>query len=319
VIVTPTAPPATPPGAPPEIAWPRIPGEGFNLGAAEAAATDVGVTGAAGVGEGTVVAGGTALGEGAVVTGSGVAAGGTVVAEGTIAVGGTTAVAEGTVIAGAVAGSEVAGTSTAVAGAALASNPVGWVILGAIVLVGVGVVVYLVVTADDQPRQAPGAPGGAPVADPGTTTPATAPGTAGGGPMVDPTVQTPAVAPGAGPATPLQASGPLDGKRDENVYDSSGNLITDIDSIEGDTLWEEKSAVSATDIPAWVAEHITEKFEAYLRARAQLPPFYVNAAIGFRFQYAVKIDLATAIWDEIERLRAAHPDVQIQLDLPPNP
>src|SRR5208282_1333315 len=78
-------------------------------------------------------------------------------------------------------------------------------------------------------------------------------------------------------------SGPLEGKQDYGVFDSRGNQITDIDSIEGDTLWEEKSAVNATNPNEWVKENITDKFEAYMKARDRLPGEYKNAKIGFRF------------------------------------
>jgi hypothetical protein len=52
---------------------------------------------------------------------------------------------------------------------------------------------------------------------------------------------------------------------------STGNLITDIDLVENGVLWEEKSAVFATDIARWVSKHIIGKFHSYMRARQQLP------------------------------------------------
>ena len=172
--------------------------------------------------------------------------------------------------------------------------------------------IYLVTR--EEPRQLPGAPGGAPAIEPGTPEPALAPATPGGVPAREPDTVTPASAPGAPSAGPVQASGPLDGAREHDVFDANGDLITDIDHIEGDTLWEEKTATNASDIEAWVAENITEKFDAYLRARERLPSFYVNAVIGFRFIYPLKLDFATAVWNEIERLRSEYPDVTIEFE-----
>jgi hypothetical protein len=66
-----------------------------------------------------------------------------------------------------------------------------------------------------------------------------------------------------------------------------------------------------------VAEHITGKFEAYLRARARLPAFYKDAGIGFRFENPLKPDFGEAIWNEVDRLRGVHPDVRIEIEIPP--
>jgi hypothetical protein len=44
-------------------------------------------------------------------------------------------------------------------------------------------------------------------------------------------------------------SGSLEGMRGVEVRDpATGNLITDIDVVENGVLWEEKSAVFATDV-----------------------------------------------------------------------
>jgi hypothetical protein len=116
------------------------------------------------------------------------------------------------------------------------------------------------------------------------------------------------------PPKPMQtgggagAHGPLEGAVDHLVYDARGDLITDIDLIENDTLWEKKSATNAGDVKDWVAKHITEKFDAYLRARDRLPAYYKNAKIGFIFEGSPKAELWDAIMDEIERLQQLHPD-----------
>jgi hypothetical protein len=78
-----------------------------------------------------------------------------------------------------------------------------------------------------------------------------------------------------------------------------GNLITDIDLIENDVLWEKKSAENAGDIKGWVAETITGKVEKYLRARAPgspLPAYYGNAKIGFIFEGAPSRSYGTPSW-----------------------
>jgi hypothetical protein len=102
--------------------------------------------------------------------------------------------------------------------------------------------------------------------------------------------------------------GPLEGAREHPVTDAKGDLITDIDLIEDDKLWEKKSAMNAGDVKEWVKTHITEKFEAYLKARDRLPAHYKNAKIGFIFEGAPKEELWRAIMDEIDRLQGLHPD-----------
>ena len=119
------------------------------------------------------------------------------------------------------------------------------------------------------------------------------------------------------PPRPMQTGGgtgphgPLEGADNHKVFDAAGNLITDIDLIENDVLWEKKSAENAGDIKKWVAENITGKVEKYLRARApgsSLPAYYRNAKSGFIFEGAPKEELWDAIMDEIERLQQLHPD-----------
>jgi hypothetical protein len=116
-----------------------------------------------------------------------------------------------------------------------------------------------------------------------------------------------------GPPKPILSGGgtgrgPLEGATEHPVHDSKGDLITDIDLIENDTLWEKKSAVNAGDVTKWVEENITQKFEAYLKARQRLPAYYKNAKIGFIFEEVPKDELWGPIMDEIERLQGLHPD-----------
>jgi hypothetical protein len=117
--------------------------------------------------------------------------------------------------------------------------------------------------------------------------------------------------------TPTPApKGALEGRRAVEVTNpKTGNVITDIDEIKGGVLWEEKSAIFATDNAKWVEKHITKKFNAYLEARKNLPG-YENAPIGFKFTAGKPVDpaLEKAIIDEISRLRKANPGVDIRLE-----
>jgi hypothetical protein len=110
-------------------------------------------------------------------------------------------------------------------------------------------------------------------------------------------------------------TGPLEGARGVEVRDpATGNLITDIDSVENGILWEEKSAGFATDATKWVNKHITGKFNSYMKARQQLPG-YENAPIGFRFPgKPADPALEQAITNEVEALRQANPGVDIRLE-----
>ena len=109
--------------------------------------------------------------------------------------------------------------------------------------------------------------------------------------------------------------GPLEGARAVEVRDpATGNLITDIDAIEQGVLWEEKSAVFATDVAKWVGKHITGKFRSYMTARGHLPD-YRDAPIGFRFPgKPADPALEQAIATEVDFLRSANPGVDIRLE-----
>jgi hypothetical protein len=120
---------------------------------------------------------------------------------------------------------------------------------------------------------------------------------------------------GTGGSGNAPKTGPLEGERGVEVRDpATGNLITDIDSVENGILWEEKSAGFATDATKWVNKHITGKFNSYMKARQQLPG-YENAPIGFRFPgKPADPALEQAITNEVEALRQANPGVDIRLE-----
>jgi len=106
----------------------------------------------------------------------------------------------------------------------------------------------------------------------------------------------------------------LEGETNLDVFDPySGHTITDIDLINGGTLWEEKSAWWAQDDNAWVAKNIYGKFESYLEARRYLPARYANAPIGFAFEQAPDVPLGAAVVNAVDQLRADNPSVTIYL------
>jgi hypothetical protein len=119
-----------------------------------------------------------------------------------------------------------------------------------------------------------------------------------------------------------ETTGSLEGQKDYQVNDptNSGRTITDIDSIEGNILWEEKSATSGVnrltgvdETAGWIQDHVTIKFARILEARHHLPG-YENADIGFRFTGpGVDPAFRAAVEAEIIRLRSAHPNVTIYL------
>jgi len=117
--------------------------------------------------------------------------------------------------------------------------------------------------------------------------------------------------------------GKLEGKREYDVRDPKNpeRTITDIDSIEGNTLWEEKSATDAINrvkksdcTSQWLEKHIRKKFTAYQEARQHLRG-YENAAIGFRFtKPGVNPDFRSAVEKEVNQLRAENPDIDIIIE-----
>ncbi|SMC98191.1 hypothetical protein [Kibdelosporangium aridum] len=87
--------------------------------------------------------------------------------------------------------------------------------------------------------------------------------------------------------------------------------ITDIDRPESGVLWEEKSAVNATDVDKWVNKQVIKKTEAYIAARQHIAG-RENAPVGIDFTSpnpdpAFKAAVEKAIAD----LRVKYPDVTI--------
>jgi hypothetical protein len=110
------------------------------------------------------------------------------------------------------------------------------------------------------------------------------------------------------------AGGCLDGELEYVVTDpATGNIITDIDSIENGELWELKSGIPWWEDEAWLSKQLDEKFQAYLDARKQLPPEYRDAVIGFRFTNP-KIDAKTRAVITARLQQLAH-DAGVQLKI----
>ena len=117
--------------------------------------------------------------------------------------------------------------------------------------------------------------------------------------------------------------GPLEGERNYVVRDPNitGRNITDIDHIQGDTLWEEKTVTSGLNLytgldesARWIQENIVGKFNRYLEARLYLPG-YENAAVGFRFTSSgVDPQFKDLVERKISELRATHPTVTIRTE-----
>jgi hypothetical protein len=113
---------------------------------------------------------------------------------------------------------------------------------------------------------------------------------------------------------------PLQGKTEYQVMDPKNpeRTITDIDRIDGNTLWEEKSATDAKnrltgadETPKWIQKQITDKFQRYLEARKLMPGFN-DAQIGFHFTSpGADPAFRAAVEAEIARLRSANPGVDI--------
>lgn len=108
----------------------------------------------------------------------------------------------------------------------------------------------------------------------------------------------------------------LEGARDHVVDDpkDSGRTITDIDHVQDGVLWEEKSAINATNVDRWTAKHIDKKFDAYLEARQNLPGCE-EAPIGFRFvEPNPDPEFKLAVEQSINKLKESYPDVKICLE-----
>ncbi|MFE2095364.1 hypothetical protein [Streptomyces sp. NPDC059460] len=60
-------------------------------------------------------------------------------------------------------------------------------------------------------------------------------------------------------------------------------------------------------------EHIEGKFDRYLRARKQIPEYYADASIGFRFTRPNQDPrFMEAVEARFQKLREKYPDVHIQ-------
>lgn len=112
---------------------------------------------------------------------------------------------------------------------------------------------------------------------------------------------------------------PLEGATNVQINTASGRTITDIDRIEGGTLWEQKSATNAInritgadETEDWIQRNITDKFSRYLVARQYLGADYQDANIGFEFTSPnADPSFKNAVNAQIEQLRATYQNINI--------
>ncbi|MFD4953477.1 RHS repeat-associated core domain-containing protein [Streptomyces sp. NPDC058451] len=111
---------------------------------------------------------------------------------------------------------------------------------------------------------------------------------------------------------------PREGDRDYQVEDPSNlsDTITDIDRIEGGTLWEEKTATGQNpnmNAEKWAQKHVVKKLNSYVRAR----PFmqgYEDAPLGVDFTASgATPQFRATVESTVEKWRAANPGVSVSV------
>lgn len=103
----------------------------------------------------------------------------------------------------------------------------------------------------------------------------------------------------------------------ERITHRHRRKLTSIRRYHPLTIWaankQHKSVLGYWADEKWLVEHIEVKFDRYLRARKQLPEYYADASIGFRFTQPNQdqrfIEAAEA---RFQKLREKYPDVHIQ-------
>ena len=96
--------------------------------------------------------------------------------------------------------------------------------------------------------------------------------------------------------------------------DDLSDTVTDIDRVEGGTLWEEKTATGQNpnmDTPSWVQKNVVGKLNSYTRARQYLTG-YENAPLGLDFtQPGATPEFKAAVEQAVEEWKAANPGVPV--------
>jgi uncharacterized protein RhaS with RHS repeats len=111
---------------------------------------------------------------------------------------------------------------------------------------------------------------------------------------------------------------PVDGDTNYVVDDPNdwSKTITDVDRVEGDTLWEEKQATGQDpriNTERWVEKHVFKKLDSYVEARSHLEGWQ-NAKLGMDFttpgatpEFKAAVDQAIGQW------KTNNPGVEVQV------
>lgn len=113
--------------------------------------------------------------------------------------------------------------------------------------------------------------------------------------------------------------GPLENRREFDVYDNNGNPVTDIDRFQGDALVEEKSIQDFDpenqSAENWAKENVADKYYKYLTARDYLPAFYGNASMLIDFTGSqVNPELVSEIMDQVDFVRSLNLGMDLQVE-----
>jgi uncharacterized protein YukE len=109
---------------------------------------------------------------------------------------------------------------------------------------------------------------------------------------------------------------PQDGDSNYVVHNPAdpSDTITDIDRVDGGTLWEEKTATGqhpGMNIQNWVQKNVHGKLDSYVRARQYLPG-YENAPLGLDFtQSGATPQFKAAVEQAVDQWKASNPGVDV--------
>jgi len=108
-------------------------------------------------------------------------------------------------------------------------------------------------------------------------------------------------------------TGCYEGQTEVPAFGDDGKLITKIDLIENDILWENKGLDNEPPIPSKWAEKIFDKVWKMEDARLHLPG-YENAPMGFRFGKPPSSDMREAITATLSDIKGWRPDLDIRVE-----
>lgn len=109
---------------------------------------------------------------------------------------------------------------------------------------------------------------------------------------------------------------PQDGDREYIVDDPAvpGRTITDVDHIDGGTLWEEKTATGQDprmDTNSWISKNILRKLDSYVQARPYLTG-YEDAPLGIDFTKSGSTpEFRTAVENAVKDWEAKNPGIPV--------